>query len=427
MLAKTLLILIALIAFAVPVAASLGWLGLSLQFLESSMPLHRALGDIFWQTGTDFLLVAIPMFVLLGEILLRAGITGRMYEGIVKWLGWLPGGLMHSNIGSSALFAATSGSSVATAAIIGTVAVPQIHKRGYNEPLFLGTIAAGGTLGILIPPSINLILYGLLTETSVPELYLAGFLPGLLLAALFMLTVIALCLLHPSWGGARIATTWNERLRALPSLIPPLGMFLVVVGSIYAGLATPTEAASLGVCAAMVLAAFNGKLTFSMMRAALEGTMRTTCMIMLIIVAAVFLNFVLSVVGLTQALVDFVTDLGWTPAQTMLMIIGVLIVIGCFMETLSMLLTTAPLIAPIVIALGYDPVWFGILLMVLLETALITPPIGINLYVVQGIRGRGQMLDVMKGAAPFVLSMLAMIILLLLFPDIALWLPSLVY
>ena len=427
MLAKTLLILIALIAFAVPVAASLGWLGLSLQFLESSMPLHRALGDIFWQTGTDFLLVAIPMFVLLGEILLRAGITGRMYEGIVKWLGWLPGGLMHSNIGSSALFAATSGSSVATAAIIGTVAVPQIHKRGYNEPLFLGTIAAGGTLGILIPPSINLILYGLLTETSVPELYLAGFLPGLLLAALFMLTVIVLCLLHPSWGGARIATTWNERLRALPSLVPPLGMFLVVVGSIYAGLATPTEAASLGVCAAMVLAAFNGKLTFSMMRAALEGTMRTTCMIMLIIVAAVFLNFVLSVIGLTQALVDFVTDLGWTPAQTMLMIIGVLIVIGCFMETLSMLLTTAPLIAPIVIALGYDPVWFGILLMVLLETALITPPIGINLYVVQGIRGRGQMLDVMKGAAPFVLSMLAMIILLLLFPDIALWLPSLVY
>lgn len=170
MLFKTFAILILLIGAAVPIAASLGWLALILQFLESPMPLHRALGDMVWQTGTDFLLVAIPMFVLLGEILLRAGITERMYDGIVKWLGWLPGGLMHSNIGSSALFAATSGSSVATAATIGTVAIPQIEKRGYNEPLFLGTIAAGGTLGILIPPSINLILYGLLTDTSVPEL-----------------------------------------------------------------------------------------------------------------------------------------------------------------------------------------------------------------------------------------------------------------
>ncbi|XXK30205.1 TRAP transporter large permease [Rhodobacteraceae bacterium nBUS_24] len=427
MLTKTLTILIGLIALAVPIAATLGWLGLSLQYLESPMPLHRALGDIVWQTGTDFLLVAIPMFVLLGEILLRAGITERMYDGIVKWLGWLPGGLMHSNIGSSALFAATSGSSVATAATIGTVAIPQIKKRGYNEPLFLGTIAAGGTLGILIPPSINLILYGLLTETSVPELYLAGFLPGFLLAALFMGTVIVLCLLNPKWGGQKLNATWRERFVALPSLIPPLGIFIVVVGSIYAGLATPTEAASLGVVAAMALAAANGTLTLSMMRAAIEGTMRTTSMIMLIIVAAVFLNFVLSVIGLTQALADFVTGLGWAPMQTMIMIIVVLVLIGCFMETLSMLLTTAPLITPIVVALGFDPVWFGILLMVLLETALITPPIGINLYVVQGIRGRGEMLDVMKGAAPFVLTMFAMIVLLLVFPDIALWMPSLFY
>lgn len=427
MLLKTLLILVALIALAVPIAASLGWLGLTLQYLESPMPLHRAIGDMVWQTGTDFLLVAIPMFVLLGEILLRAGITERMYDGIVKWLGWLPGGLMHSNIGSSALFAATSGSSVATAATIGTIAVPQIDERKYNEPLFLGTIAAGGTLGILIPPSINLILYGLLTDTSVPELYLAGFLPGFLLAALFMVTIVMLCLFRPGWGGIAISANWRERLLALPALVPPIGIFLVVVGSIYAGIATPTEAASLGVVAAMILAAFNRKLTIAMLRVAIEGTMRTTAMIMLIIVAAVFLNFVLSVIGLTQALADFITSLGYTPFQTMLVIIGVLVVLGCFMETLSMLLTTAPLVTPIVIALGYDPVWFGILLMVLLETALITPPIGINLYVVQGIRGRGEMLDVMIGAAPFVLTMFAMIAFLLAFPQLALWLPSLVY
>lgn len=427
MLSKTLFILLGLIALAVPVAAALGWLGLSLQYLESPMPLHRALGDMVWQTGTDFLLVAIPMFILLGEILLRAGIAERMYEGIVKWVGWLPGGLMHSNIGSCALFAATSGSSVATAATVGTVAIPQIERRGYNEPLFLGTIAAGGTLGILIPPSINLILYGLLTDTSVPELYLAGFIPGLALALLFMGTVVVICLVRPAYGGEKIRATWPERIAALPALVPPIGIFVVVVGSIYAGLATPTEAAALGVVAALLLAALNRTLTLDMLRLAIEGTMRTTSMIMLIILAAVFLNFVLSVIGLTQALADFVTGLGLTPFHTMLMIVGVLIIIGCFMETLSMLLTTAPLITPIVIALGYDPVWFGILLMVLLETALITPPIGINLYVVQGIRERGQMSDVMIGALPFVLTMFAMIALLLAFPALALWLPSLVY
>ena len=427
MLTKTLLILLGLIALAVPVAAALGWLGLTMQYLESPMPLHRALGDMVWQTGTDFLLVAIPMFILLGEILLRAGIAGRMYEGIVKWLGWLPGGLMHANTGSCSLFAATSGSSVATAATIGTVAIPEITRRGYNERLFLGTIAAGGTLGILIPPSINLILYGLLTDTSVPELYLAGFLPGFLLALLFMVTVIILCLIRPEWGGERVQASWAERVAALPALLPPIGIFLVVVGSIYAGLATPTEAAALGVVAALILAAANRSLTLSMLRGAIEGTMRTTAMIMLIIMAAVFLNFVLSIIGLTQALADFVTGLGLTPMETMLLLIAILIVVGCFMETLSMLLTTAPLITPIVVALGFDPVWFGILLMVLLETALITPPIGINLYVVQGVREKGQLTDVMIGAAPFVATMFAMIGVLLMFPGVALWLPSLFY
>lgn len=427
MLTKTLLILLGLIALAVPVAAVLGWLGLTMQYLESPMPLHRALGDMVWQTGTDFLLVAIPMFILLGEILLRSGIAAKMYEGIVTWLGWLPGGLMHANTGSCALFAATSGSSVATAATIGTVAIPEIEKRGYNERIFLGTIAAGGTLGILIPPSINLILFGLLTDTSVPELYLAGFLPGFLLATLFMVTVVILCLAKPSWGGESVNATWSDRIAALPSLLPPIGIFLVVVGSIYAGVATPTEAAALGVIAALGLAAANRSLTIEMLRGAIEGTMRTTSMIMLIILAAVFLNFVLSVIGLTQALADFVTGLGLSPMQTMLMLIAVLIVVGCFMETLSMLLTVAPLVTPIVISLGFDPVWFGILLMVLLETALITPPIGINLYVVQGVREKGELSDVMVGAAPFVITMFAMIALLLLFPDLALWLPSLFY
>lgn len=221
--------------------------------------------------------------------------------------------------------------------------------------------------------------------------------------------------------------TWSSRIASLPGLIPPLGIFVVVVGSIYAGLATPTEAASLGVVAAMGLAAANKTLTIEMLKGAIEGTMRTTAMIMLIILAAIFLNFVLASIGLTQALTQFIVDLGWSPFQTMLMIIAFLILLGCFMETLSMLLTTAPLLAPIIVELGYDPVWFGILLMVLLETALITPPIGINLYVVQGIRKHGQLNDVMIGTLPFVTTMFVMIGMLLAFPQIALWLPEAVY
>lgn len=427
MMIQAIVFLMALVAISVPIAAVLGWLGMFMSYFHSFMPLHLAIGDIFWQNSIEFLLVAIPMFVLMGEILLRAGITERMYEGMVQWLGWLPGGLMHSNIGACALFAATSGSSVATAATIGTVALPEVEKRHYNERLFLGTIAAGGTLGILIPPSINLIIYGLLTDTSVPELYLAGFIPGLLLAGLFMLTVAIACFFKPEWDGDPEPQNWGAKVRSLRGLLPPLGIFLVVVGSIYAGVATPTEGASLGVIASLGLAAGYRTLNITMLKRAIEGTMRTTSMIMLIILAAIFLNFILAAVGLTSLLTDFITGLGLTPMQTMLMIIGFYIVLGCFMETLSMLLTTAPLIAPVVIQLGFDPVWFGVLLMVLLETALITPPIGINLYVVQGIRKKGGLNDVMIGTLPFVLAMFAMIGLLLVFPDLALWLPKLFY
>ena len=427
MLVQSLVILLVLIALSVPIAAVLGWLGMYMSNFHSFMPLHLGIGDIFWQNSIEFLLVAIPMFILMGEIMLRSGITEKMYEGMVQWLGWLPGGLMHSNIGSCALFAATSGSSVATAATIGTVALPEVEKRGYNERLFLGTIAAGGTLGILIPPSINLIIYGLLTDTSVPELYLAGFIPGVMLAGLFMLTVAVACLIRKDWDGEHVAPDWGARFRSLKGLLPPLLIFLVVVGSIYAGVATPTEGAALGVIASLGLAAQNKSLNIAMLKTAIEGTMRTTAMIMLIILAAIFLNFILAAVGLTQAMAEFITGLGLSPMQTMFSIIVFYIILGCFMETLSMLLTTAPLIAPVVVQLGFDPVWFGVLLMVLLETALITPPIGINLYVVQSIRKGGGLNDVMIGTLPFVLAMFAMLAILLAFPDIALWLPRLFY
>ncbi|WP_421880629.1 TRAP transporter large permease [Pacificispira sp.] len=424
MLLTAVLALLVLIGLGLPVAAALAILGLLLAVIYSSAPLHLALPDIVWGNSTEFLLVAIPMFVFMGEILLRAGVARRMYESLTRWIGWLPGGLMHSNIGACALFAATSGSSVATAATVGTVAVPEIEKRGYNERLFLGTLTSGGTLGILIPPSINLIIFGLLTNTSVSALYLAGFLPGLLLAGIFSLTVIALCVLRPSWGGQPVRYSWRDRLDSLAGLLPPLLIFLVVVGSIYAGLATPTEAAALGVVISLLLATATRQLNVEMLRQAVEGTMRTTAMVMLIIVAAMFLNFVLGIIGLTQTLTTFIADLGWTPLQTLAAIIVFYLVLGCFLETLSMLITTTPLIAPIVVALGYDPVWFGIVLMVLLEMALLTPPIGINLYVVQSVRGAGRLKDVVYGTMPFLATMLVMVVVLIAWPEIALWLPG---
>jgi len=427
MLATTLFVLLALIALSVPIAAALGVLGLILGNFYSMMPLHRAAGEIAWSSSTNFLLVAIPLFVMMGEILLRAGVAERMYGAMSKWLSWLPGGLMHSNVGASALFAATSGSSVATAATVGTVALPQVERQGYEERLFLGTIAAGGTLGILIPPSINMIIYGVLTETSVPQLYLAGILPGLLLAAFFMGIVIVACLWRPKWGGVSQSVPWGDRLRSLSALLPPLGIFTVVVGSIYAGIATPTEAAALGVMASLVLALRYGTLTVAMLREVIESTMRTTTMVMLIILAAYFLNFIMSGIGLTSALNQMITDLGWTPYETLFAVIAFYIVLGFFMETLSMMITTVPIIAPILINMGFDPVWFGVLLMVLLETALITPPIGINLYVVHGIRPKGRIAEVIVGAIPFVVAMFLMIGALVLFPDIATWLPAQFY
>jgi tripartite ATP-independent transporter DctM subunit len=346
-----------------------------------------------------------------------------VYNGIAQWLSWLPGGLMHANIGSCALFAATSGSSVATAATIGTVAIPQIKKYDYNEPLFLGTIAAGGTLGILIPPSINFILYGLLTNTSVPRLYLAGFVPGFLLAFFFMVIILIVCLVDRSKGGAPLATSWAKRLAMLPTLLPPLFIFLVVVGSIYAGVATPTEAASLGVMAALILALWERRVSLAMLRAVAEGTMRTTAMIMLIIMAAQFLNFVLAAIGLTDGLGKMIEGLGLGKIGTMVLIVLFYLVLGCFMETISMMILTTPFIAPIVFGLGWDPIWWGIVLTILIEAALITPPVGLNLYVVQGMRGRGSINDVIRGSLPFVFAMVLLIGLLMAAPDIALWLP----
>lgn len=425
MLLSTLLILLILIAIAVPVAAVLGVLGLALSELYSPLPLHLAMGEMAWSTSNNFLLVAIPFFVLLGEILLRSGAAERMYNAMVLWIPWLPGGLMHANIATCALFAATSGSSVATAATIGTVAIDQIKKCGYSEKLFLGTIAAGGTLGILIPPSINMIVYGVLTETSIPQLYLAGIVPGILLASLFSLTVLVICTLRPELGGQHFRSTWPQRVAALPDLLPPVLIFVAVVGSIYAGFATATESAALGVIAAVGVAAWQRQLNIDMLRRAFEGTMRTTAMIMAILIAAYFLNLIITSIGLTQQINRLITELGLTPYQLLAVVILFYIVLGMFMETLSMMVATVPIVTPVMIAAGFDPVWFGVVVVILMETAMITPPVGINLYVVQGVRKQGRITDVIIGASPFVIAMVLVIGLLTVWPAIALWIPQL--
>jgi len=424
MLTLTISMLLGLLALSVTAAATVGLLGVTLAGAYSPLSLVNAMGELAWGTSSEFLLVAIPLYVLMGELLVSSGVAGQMYGAVSKWVSWLPGGLMNANIGASALFSATSGSSVATAATISTLALPEQRKAGYNAPLFLGSIAAGGTLGILIPPSINMIVYALIANVSVPKLYLAATLPGLLLVCLFILLIVGLCLWRPGLAGSRPSVSWAERIAALPHLVPPLAIFALVIGVIYGGIATASESAALGVVAATLLCAAKGALSWNMLSRAFEATLRTTGMIILITLAAFFLNFVLSSVGLTTMLVDAVKGLDLPPLGMMLAIIAFYILLGCFMDTLAMLVTTAPLTVPIVVALGYDPVWFGIMLIVLCEMGQLTPPFGMNLFVVHSVRGEGMFMDVVIGVLPFLAVLLVMIALLLAVPQLATWLPA---
>jgi C4-dicarboxylate transporter DctM subunit len=281
-------------------------------------------------------------------------------------------------------------------------------------------------LGILIPPSINLIVYGFLTNTSIPRLFLAGIVPGVLLAVLFMLCILIACLFKPSLAGGRNTATWGDRVASLKDLLPVLLIFGVVIGSIYAGLATPTESAALGVIASLLLAWRYDAISVAFFKGVMEGTMRTTAMIMLILLAANFLNFVLDGIGLAEALSDFVNNLGLSAFNTLLAIITMYIVLGFFVETLSLMVITVPIVTPVLTGLGYDTIWFGVLLILLIEMALITPPVGLNLYVVQGVRGSGSISEVMVGTIPFVIMILVMICTIIAFPDLVLFLTRFV-
>ena len=416
--------LLALLALSIPVGIVLFLLGFGLDQFFSTFPLTRALGNMVWSSSYSATLIAIPFFVMLGEILVRSGVAARTYAALDRWVSWLPGGLVHANVATATMFSATSGSSVATAATVATVAMPQAEKLGYDPKLFSGAIAAGGTLGIMIPPSINLIVYGFLTQSSIPQLFLAGLIPGIILAVAFLIVTAIICLLRPELGGQRRTFPFVQMLIALVELIPILLLFLVIVGSIYMGWATPTAAAAVGVAAALVIAAIFGGVSWEMLRESVLGTVKITAMIMLIVIGASFLNFRLASAGLDRVLTAFLEGLGLSPLGFILVIVVLYVVLGFFIETLSLMVVTIPIIVPMVTDLGYDAVWFGILMIVLIEMALITPPVGLNLYVVQGARKSGTLTEVMLGAIPYVLVMLAMAIALIFIPELALWLPS---
>lgn len=382
-------------------------------------------GNQMWSGQNDFILTAIPLFVLLGDILVRSGVADGLYRCLSDWLRRLPGGLLHSNIGASAIFAAVSGSSVATAATIGTVALPILKERQYDERLTTGSIAAGATLGILIPPSINMIIYGSMTNTSIGQLFAAGIVPGLLLTALFMALIAIICVIKPELAGPTLPSrSWPEKIASLWDIFPPFVIFLVVMGTIYLGWATPTESAAIGVVCALLVAVAKRRFSMALMHESMISTVRISAMILLIMVGAQFLNFVIGVLGIPQALTTFVSQVGAGPLEIILLLIVFYLILGCFMETLSMMIATLPVVFPLIVHLGIDPVWFGIFLVIMMEIGLITPPIGMNLYVVQGVRGTGSIMDVIYGSVPFVLLMLAFTALLIAWPQMALWLPQ---
>lgn len=403
-----------------PIFTVIGLGALALSVI-SPVPIIDSLGLTAWAQSQNYVLISVPLFIMLGEIFVRSGIAGEMYDAVAPWLNRMPGKLMQTNVATSAIFAATSGSSLATAATISSIAIPQIQRNGYNERLFLGTIAAGGTLGILIPPSINLIVYGSITNTSIPELYLAGIVPGLILLALFMVTTWVICILRPDFDGQVMKTTWAERLRTLPNLLPPLGLFLVVVGSIYAGIATPTEAAALGVLATVVLGIVKRRMSFKILNEALLATARTNAILMIIIIFAALLNFALGLIGFSRLLENFVLGMDVSAIAIILIIVLIYLILGCFLEGLSLTVLTVPVLAPIVAKLGYDPVWFGIMVILVTEAGLITPPVGMNCYVVQASRGRGSLVDVFVGVSPYLIAILVLVGMIIAWPGMVLW------
>lgn len=417
---------VAFFAGGIHVGAALAILALLAGFGLSDRPFWNFIGEMIWAPSTNFVLVSVPLFLLMGEIMLRAGLSERLYRALNVWMGRLPGGLLHTNVMACGVFSAVAGSSVATAATMGSVALPYFEKSHYPPKLVLGSLAAGGALGNLIPPGITFIIYGLITETSVGALYLAAIGPSILVVLLFVAVILWYSVrLNLSGDAAAARAGWRERLASLTDLVPTALLIGLVLGTIYAGWATPTESAALGVAGSVVLALVERKLSWPVFAESVRATARTTSMVALILFGAYFLNYILSSLGIPQMLAKFLTGLPLPGWAIMLVIIGFYLALGTFMEGMSMVITTIPLLFPVVKALGYDPVWFGVVITMLVEIAMISPPDGTVLYVLQGMRRQpGPITDVFAGVMPFMAVYMLAILVLMAFPGIALWLPA---
>ena len=418
------LLLLILLASGLPVAFSLGLGGVAgmILFMGGDGALAQ-LPIIGYKSLDDFVLTAVPMYILMSQILLTGKVGNDLFELANKWLRHLPGGLGIATVMACAVFAAITGSSVACAVTIGAIAIPEMLARGYDRPLVLGAVAAGGTLGILIPPSIPMILYGAITDESIGKLFMSGVVPGVIMTLMFTAIVI-----YRSRNLQReAAATWNERISALKKSIWGLFLPIIVVGGIYTGIFTPTEAAGIGtVYSLFITFCVYRTLSFKDMPGILNDTIKTTCMIFAIMIGASLFGFVLTILDAPQALTNYVAGLETSRWVVFIAINCLLLFLGCILESVSIIFITLPILFPLIMSLGFDPIWFNVVMLLNLELALITPPVGMNLFVLQGISPDSKMTDIVKGVIPFGLAMFVLIFILCLFPELATWLPTVV-
>jgi len=408
--------LLALLVLRVPVAFALGGLGVFLLWVYP-LPLNAVPQRLFG-TMDSFELLAVPMFLLMSNILLKANVGRDLFAAMQSWVGHWPGGLGIATILSCGLFSSISGSSVATAATIGTVAIPEMISRGYQKSFVLGLLAAGGTLGIMIPPSIPLILYGVMTETSIPTLFLAGIGPGLFLIAAFTVYGMARSAFGDAFEPIEKAS-WAERRAATLRAFPTVLLAVVVIGSIYLGLATPSESAAIGFVSALAITVSMGRITTERLKDAVYSALGTTTMVFLIVAGAKVFSYAITLYRIPQDISTMLSVNITEPGLFVLAVAFVLLIMGCFLDALSMLLIMMPVLLPSLYSLGIDPIWFGIFFVVMIETGLITPPVGLNLFIIQGV-GRSDLAEVVRGAWPFALIMLATVALLWFWPGMAL-------
>ena len=401
--------------------SGVAWIGMA---LFSSRPAGDAMAVTIWGSSSSWTLTALPLFVWMGEILFRTRLSQDMFKGLSPWLQGLPGRLLHTNVVGCTIFAAVSGSSAATCATIGKMSLPELTRRGYPEQMIVGTLAGASTLGLLIPPSIIMIVYGVTAEVSIARLFIAGILPGLLLALLFSGYIVVWSLAHPNAipaADARLSLV--QKLAASRSLIPVVLLIAAVLGSIYSGVATATEAAAVGVLGSLVISTLQGSMSWQTFKDALMGATRLYCMIALILAGAAFLTLSMGYIGLPRHLAEWIGSLGLSRPQLIAALAFFFIVLGCFLDGISMVVLTMGVILPTVQKAGIDPIWFGIFVVLVVEMAQITPPVGFNLFVLQGMTGR-QMPWIARVTMPMFLLMCAAIALLYLFPGLATWLPE---